>query len=165
MKTILWHQSPITGGKDTFIIDGIKREYSGTQNQDAAFNLLTDTDKYRKLNIRQCGSEVGTVSSDFHVFYNTATGETIVRSHFVDVDEIGRKIPYMFYSNQVESSLDLVNVLRNNAKLAGKKIKDGEAESIQQTLEEFSRCKKIQKTVVVVAAVTIMVAAAVLICK
>lgn len=164
METLLWHQNANLNGPDFFVINGNLSPYSNEDIQNTAFEKLTSCQKWSEFSYDASQrNEIDSISPQLHIYYNFRTNEVMVQSHFVDVDERDRRIPFMYYQNEVTSIDDVTSSICESAIIAGKEINTADLKIIQKAVS-FSLRKKTTHRVII-AATAIIVITVIVLCK
>lgn len=164
METLLWHQNANLNGPDIFVINGNLSSYSSDDIQNAAFEKLTSCQKWSEFSYDSSQRNgIDSISPQLHIYYNFRTNEIMVQSHFVDVDERDRRIPFMYYQDKVTSIDDVASSICESARIAEKEINTADLKIIQKAVS-FSLRKKLTHKVFI-AATAIIVISVIVLCK
>lgn len=148
MKAALWYQREFVDDKDSFIIDGIKQIADNTIEQNEAFSQITTAREWPSSKLLSVLiKKYPQASKKLLVFFKEH--KVMIQSHFVDKDDVGRLIPYMFLSNNETEALAQ---LKDYAKLAGRTINDSDL----KVIEELLRFRK-NKTTYTISIIIILI--------
>lgn len=132
MNQVFWHQNANRNKPDVFIIDGALREELNVKEQDNAFSLM------RKARSWPSGKQVVSLlrniypeaSSQLAIYYN-GNNEVYLQSDLLDRDDVGRRIPFMLYTDKSE---ELTEQLMNCAQVAGVEVNREDLRLIEKAL-------------------------------
>lgn len=130
MNSVLWYQRSSVSSDDYFIIDGIKQIAENTPEQNDAFSQIINAREWLSAKLLSVFlKKYPQASKKLQVFFKDH--KVMIQSHFVDKDDVGRLITYMFLSNNETMAL---NQLKEYAKLAGRSLNDSDIKVIEQLL-------------------------------
>lgn len=134
MKTILSCQNAITGGKDIFVIDGEKSEYSHSMSEENAIEYLHPTNKMKSIVLFKTKK----VSRSLKIYLN-GNRDILITSNFASADQIGRKIVFSFYCSNYRNIDWLCSRLTDYASIAGMEVNQDDILTIKKSLEVYSK--------------------------
>ena len=104
MESILWYQKSEIVQQDGFVIDGKHQYTTDSDVHQAAFSTLRNARKWPSAKYISLWKNIYPGASSQISIYFGREGEIMIQSHFKDRDEIGRLIPYMFYSKDGDTA-------------------------------------------------------------
>ena len=150
MNTVLWHQRSAVNSDDIFIIDGLKQIAENSTEQVEAFSQLIKAREWPTPKLLSLFMKMQPqVSRQLQVF-NGKEHRMMIQSHFVDKDDAGRLIPYMFLSNNDQEAIAL---LKEYAQQAGRTLNESDIKVVEQLL----RFQKNKNTYVVSVIIILLV--------
>lgn len=125
MNTILWYQGEFGSQKGILVIDGKRCACDDVVQYNEAFDKLMQGRTWPES---QPENIIGSLKSDkgtqTTIRFNSSAGEIFIQSHFVNCDEQGRKIAFMFYQKSFNSGEDVCNSLTETAIAAGMTVSE-----------------------------------------
>lgn len=144
METILTFQNSIINGRDIFVIDGIKSEYTHSEEQEKAIRLIRKLESVKPLRLFR----VDGTSPAIRV--NVDDDNTIlISSNFDSVDQQGRKMTFLFYCEKYRNVFWLMSRLRDYCKLANVKVNENDIRTIERSLKIHSKRKIIYASIAI----------------
>ena len=131
METVLWYQNAEIDKPDGFVIDGEHQFNEDTHIQQEAFTTLINGRKWPKARSLSIMKRRHPNASDQLEIYINQSGELMVQSHFINRDEKGRLITYMFYTKNVDS---ILSDLKEYAQKAGLKPNEDDLIIVKEVL-------------------------------
>ncbi|MDO4526087.1 MAG: hypothetical protein Q4B61_12245 [Bacteroidales bacterium] len=149
MNTIFWTQNESPLIPNTLIIDGTRSEFEGNKLQNEAMKILGSTSDWKVIDY---------VNSSLKVKFKDDEGY-LISSCFTDVDEAGRPMPFMFYSNATDF-LSVVDELRDHFKHLNRtynwsELDRANCDRIISDIEKHKRKARITKWIEVVVLILI----------
>ena len=138
---ILSHQNSVANKKEVFVIDGVKSEYQGLQEQIVAKEKLSDTEGMKELLVPLWLRFKG-VSKNFKMYLNPKKG-LLVSSHFLTNDEAGRAITYAFFCDKTDMPAFARRVFNDYCSVVGMKPKEADSMAIEKLLNLYLKRKAI----------------------
>ena len=132
METVLWYQNAEINKPDGFVIDGEHQFNEDTSAQQKAFTTLINGRRWptaQFLSILKKCHPNASVQLQIHI---SQSGELMVQSHFINRDEKGRLIPYMFYTKKVDS---ISSDFKEYAQKAGMKPNETDLIIVKEVIE------------------------------
>ena len=157
MNTILWYQGEFRSQKGILVIDGKRCTSDDAARYDEAFDKLMQgrawpESKLERL-IRYSKSDAG---EQVVIRFNPATGGLFIQSHFVNRDEQGRRIAFMFYLKAFNSVDEVRHALLEAANVAGKTVSDADMDKIVQMVAVYLKKNKYYLMAAVVIVILIV---------
>ena len=158
MKSILWYQGEFGSQKGILVIDGKRCTSDDAVRYNEAFDILMQGrlwpgSKLERL-IRYSKSDAG---AQVAIRFNSATGGLFVQSHFVNQDEQGRSLAFMFYLKAFSSVDEVRHSLLEAANVAGKTVSDADMGKIVQLVAEYLKKNKNKYYLMAAAAMVILI--------
>lgn len=138
---ILSHQNSVADKKEVFVIDGVKSEYQGLQEQILAREKLSDTGGMKELIVPLWLRFKG-VSKNFKMYLNPKIG-LLVSSHFLTKDEAGRAITYAFFCDKTDMPAFARRVFNDYCIMVRMKPKEADSDAIEKLLNLYLKRKTI----------------------
>ena len=154
MKYLLWYQNKDLTSPDGFIIDGIQQDVVNNKEQESLFALLRKAEKWREaLTLRFLKQRFPDSSKQLEIRFGE-DNSVLVQSHFITRDELGRLIPYEFYTNDSSS---LIEELKSAVQQSGYDINSLDIQLINKVLELYRKRKAfLVGGIVLIALITIL---------
>lgn len=134
MKCVLTHQSAHVNGHDVLVIDSVLSEYKGTPEQVEAMKIINDQEGKRNYFVLKKLAEGFTPSLSIRV--GKESGNVYVDSHFLSIDDKGRRIPFSFWMESKEPKA-VVEKLKTASKIANMQINPSDLNAIEKSLKFY----------------------------
>lgn len=138
-RTVLSHQSLITGNQDVFAVDNQVMQKLAYNTKEQLFRIL-DTSCYNEMKFCGCIKMFKGENSSLRIYTNK-NNEILIRSNFENKDEKGRRVTYSFYHNSANNPEEICELLKEHAKLLGMLVNEDDLSVIKQTLIIHLHCK------------------------
>ena len=132
MNQIFLHQNSNRNEPDVFIIDGALREELSVKEREMAFSIMHKARTWpsNKQVVSLLRLLYPEASSQLEIYYN-GKNEVYLQSDLLDRDDVGRRIPFMFYTDK---PADLIKELTNCAQIAGVKVNQNDLRLYEKAL-------------------------------
>ena len=156
LKTILWTQNEDATIPPTYVINGNVSQYSSTEEQNEAYRFLNEfnghfiSQKYISKELFHSKSP-----ESFKCFFNKKKG-IVLMSLFLEKDKLGRRMPYMFFS-ETNKLKEAINGLKNNATLISRTCDNDELDSFFDLVKEEHDKKKTKNRLIVIVSTIVFI--------
>lgn len=157
MNTVLSYQNAKPNGRDILVINGELSEYRGTEEQNKAQDLTNPSQCMKAQAFLSWIYRKGGASSSMRLYYNKNKG-VIITSNLISKDEIGRKMVYSFFSDEINSPIRVRKLLEDYCTIANVKPNNKDCEAIEKLLRfQKSKNKCIAVAVAVLMAIVFLI--------
>lgn len=149
MKTILWAQNESPAIQETILIDGISFDIRDSIGEKAFTKLFEEVSKKKTICTTISSAACSLIRSD------QDNMKTFVKSHYVEKDEIGRRMSFMFMTCS-KNHKEVIEELQSLSKRINRTISKEDLTEIENNLCKESKNKTL--TMAILAVVVLIIA-------
>ena len=136
MRTVLYHQSKSSTGKDILIINSEISEYFGHPEQKAAFEQIKDiTQPKNRVSIPFWLGSIS-YSKSLRLYIDKEKG-VVLSSNFKSVDDKGRQITFTFFTQDYSHPSNVAQLLIDYATLAKMEVNPSDVQVVEKSLNYY----------------------------
>lgn len=158
MKTLLWTQSVAPGTPDLIVKDSAK--CSRNEECQQVFNLLSSYNQRLSLSPKDRDYLYGRFEKygfSHQANYHIGSSGVYLQGCFFNVDNIGRKLPYMFYDSEAKTVKEAIISLKEIAEKFDKKCNPKELEILEGVAHKNEKKKQRNKTYLFVVTIILLI--------
>jgi len=141
MKAILSYQNTKSNGRDILVINGEMSEYRGSNEQKEAQKFTMPIEGMRPQKLWVWWFQKKGASPSLRLYYQKHKGVLLV-SNLLSIDEVGRRMVYTFYSDDVNKPLYVRKLMEDYCSISGVKPNPKDSNALEHLLLFHKNKKK-----------------------
>ena len=157
MKAVLSHQNKKPNGRDILVVNGVRSEYQGTEEQDKAQKLTVPSGNMKPQKFLSWFFRKSGASSSMRLYYDKDEG-VLITSNMISKDEIGRRIVYSFFCDSINNPTFVKKLLEDSCTMASVKPNAKDCEALEKLLRiQKNKYKYIVMCIAILAVVVYLI--------